>query len=176
MKPTILYPFSLSTDFEAGFVWAEELARRMKANLVLLTAVSQRSDEKVMHVYDAILRAQGHQAQFETENHILPGIRIEVGELPLAILDHLKKNLVDVLVLDPHLPFEINNFEKEFVDAANSAIILQAANGWQDQTRSFFSRFQSADIRKLPDHIYSTLSNDRGFFNFLGSMFRRNAS
>lgn len=173
VKPTVLYPFSITADFEGGLIWAEELAQRMAANLVLLTAVAQRTEEQVMRVYDAVLRAQGHPTRLEHPPHIRPDVHIEAGTLPAAIQDHLKENLVDVLVLDPHLPVAIELVEAELVDAANSTIRLQADTRWAGQPRSFFMRLQKAEIHKLPDHLYRTLSNDPGFFNFLGALFRR---
>ncbi len=174
MKPTILFPFSVNTDFREGLIWAEELAQRMLGTLILFTAIAQPTEEQVVRVYEAVLRAQGHPSRLKRQPpRVRPSIRIETGSLPDAIRDHLQANLVDILVLDPHLPAAIAQLETQLVQAANSTILLQADGGAPSPSRSFFARLQQAKIHKLPDHVYQTLSNDPGFFNLVRAMFRR---
>ncbi len=182
LKKVLLYPFSTEVSYFENYAWATELAWRMNARLQLITTTSLTSNLSSTRdsIYESLLQAQGyyleHYRHGTQPNEIKSEPVIADGDLGQALMKHLKKNPVDVVVLDPS--FLARNYKKlgDIVDAAGGVIALPRNDTFsQDQTKSdhFYEILRRAELYKLPENFFSTLGNDRTVFNYLRKFFQR---
>jgi len=176
MAKKILFPFSVDTPYHEGYFWAVELAIKMKAELLLFTALETKDEQNVQRVFHSLLEAQGHYLKQSPDKDLSHKIKtercIETGNLTHSLLSFLKKNKVDITVVDTALPVNIQSELSEVIDHSPGAIVLNRNNAEKQQV-SFYEKLQHAELYKLPENFYDTLGGDHSLFNYLRKVFRR---
>jgi hypothetical protein len=175
MAKKILFPFSVDTPYYEGYCWAVELAAKLEAELWLFTASKDKDEETIQHIFHSLLEAQGHYLQLSSNKVKIKTERwIETGNLKNALLSFLKLNPVDITVLDSSLSMDKQS-ESEVIDYSKGAIVLLSKNKRNSSSENqFYEKLQDAELHKLPENFYSTLSNDYSLFNYLRKIFKRN--
>jgi len=177
MTKKILFPFSVNTPYHEGYSWAIELASKMEAELWLFTSSEDKGDETRKQIFHSLLKAQGHYLQSTAHKHKGLTIKtehwIETGNLKNTLISFLKSNPVDITVLDASLPLD-KTAESEVIDYSKGAIVLTAKNEKHGSSENqFYEKLQDAELYKLPENFYDTLSNDYSLFNYLRKVFKR---
>lgn len=181
----LLFPFSIHSPYFEGYAWAIELALHMQARLQLFTAISfgppvNPSRDSIFH---SLLEAKGYYLQhYQTtgtkENEVRAEPLIAEGELKEALLAHLKKQSVDIVILDTAFS-SVSKGIQEIVKESESAIILSenkfTPERYPHQALGdrFYDRFREAQLYKLPENFFTTLGNDRSVFNYLRKFFQK---
>ncbi|HEY5823058.1 MAG TPA: hypothetical protein VIT44_01755 [Cyclobacteriaceae bacterium] len=178
MAKKILFPFSVDTPYYEGYSWAMELASKMEADLWLFTASKDKNEETVQHIFHSLLEAQGYYLQLSSHHPRNAKIKterwIETGNLKNALLSFLKSNPVEITVLDSSLPMDKKS-ESEVIDFSRGAIVLPKKNEKQSPSENkFYEKLQNAELYKLPENFYNTLSHDSSLFNYLRKVFKKN--
>lgn len=172
----ILFPFSVDTPYYEGYSWAVELASKMEAELWLFTASENKDEETIQRIFHSLLEAQGHYLQLSPNNSVKIKTErwIETGNLKNSLLSFLKKNPVDITVLDPSLPMD-KQTESEVIDYSKGAIVLPSKKDNDSADNQFYEKLHDAELYKLPENFYDTLSNDHSLFNYLRKVFKRDS-
>ncbi|MBY0433652.1 MAG: hypothetical protein K2U26_06045 [Cyclobacteriaceae bacterium] len=177
---TLLYPFSVNTPYFEGYAWAMELASRMKARLQLFTTLPHTPGYAFPSdpVYHSLLEAQGyylqhyqHQVPYSKEVKREPFITR--GALKDELLAHIRKHSIDIIIIDPAFSNEHHEALKEIVRESGAAIILHPENALTGNSDAFYERLRQAELYKLPDNFFSTLSKDGSVFNYLRTFFQK---
>ena len=170
-----------------GYAWAVELSRRMKARLQLY--ISTSLDTNTSHgndaIYHSLLEADGYYLQHYKEDGIkLSQVKREPflgsGELKEGLIAHLRKNPIDIVILDPFFSATHREGLKEIVKASRGVILLsndQSPGRDQPQTPSvdnFYDHLRKAELHKLPRNFFTTLGKDHAGFNYIRKFFRNN--
>jgi hypothetical protein len=176
MAKKILFPFSIETLYYDGYSWAVELALKMEADLWLFTASADKNDEAIQRIFHSLLEAQGHYLQLAPNKNSALKIKterwIERGNLNDSLLTFLKANPVDITVLDSSLPMD-KEVKSEVIDYSKGAIVLPFNKKLNGQDH-FYEKLHNAELYKLPENFYDTLSSDHSLFNYLRKVFKRN--
>jgi hypothetical protein len=177
MVKKILFPFSIHTSYYEGYSWAIELALKMEAELWLFTTSESRDDESKQLIFQSLLEAQGHYLKSATGKNSEVKIKterwIETGNLTDSLLSFLKKNPIDITILDSSLPMDSQSEFPEVINSSKGAIVLHSKNE-KAQENIFYERLRHAELYKLPENFFDTLSNDHSLFNYLRKVFKRN--
>ncbi len=178
MAKKILFPFSVDTPYYEGYSWAVELASKMEADLWLFTTSQDKEEKTIQHIFHSLLEAQGHYLQ-SVPHSSSPKIKterwIETGNLRHSLLAFLQKNPVDITVLDSSLPMDKQSELSEVIDYSKGAIVLSSKKEKNNgQGSKFYERLHDAELYKLPENFFATLSNDHSLFNYLRKVFKRN--
>jgi hypothetical protein len=182
LKKILLYPFSTEATYFENYAWVSELAWRMNARLQLITTTSLSDNLSSTRdaIYDSLLQAQGyyleHYRNGSKSNEIKSEPFISEGDLGSALMSHLKTNPVDVVVLDPS--FLSRNYKKlgDIVDSSGGVIALPrhpSATNHESRSDHFYDILRQAELYKLPENFFSTLSSDRTVFNYLRKFFQK---
>ncbi len=182
LKKVLLYPFSTEVSYFENYAWATELAWRMNARLQLITTTSLSNDRSSTRdaIYESLLQAQGYYLEHYRHSSSSAEIRSEPfisdGDLGSALMSHLHKNSVDVVVLDG--TFLSRNYKKlrEIVDSSGGVIALPRTQDpieLQSRSDHFYDILRRAELYKLPENFFSTLGSDSTVFNYLRRFFQK---
>jgi len=181
---TLLYPFSVNASYFAGYAWATELALRLNARLQLFTVTRSDDPAAAEAVYQSLLAAHGyylHHFQHD-KARMTRAIReqyIVAGELKDGLIQHLKNNQVDIMIIDPAFQSLQGNSLKEIVREAQGAIILSnqpdpgGELGQLSITDHFYNQLRNAEFYKIPENFFSSLGHDHTVFNYLRKLFQK---
>lgn len=186
-EKTLLYPFSIDSPYFEGYAWAVELARRMKARLQLYISTSPDTNNSHDNdaLYHSLLEADGYYLQHYLEDGIkLSQVKMEpflaAGELKEGLIAHLRKNPIDIVILDPSFSLTVREGLKEIVKVSRGVILLSNDHSprreWP-QTPSadyFYDNLRNAELHKLPRNFFITLGKDHAGFNYLRKFFSKN--
>ena len=186
-KKVLLYPFSANSAYFEGYSWAVELAIRMKAKLQLFTttSIAQGTTETTDTIYHSLLEAHGYYLQHYPHdgiksNDALREPLIAAGELKEELIFHLKKNAVDIVILDPLFLSEYQHGLREIVKESGGVIVLSQGDPQHDDKPQahtadhFYDHLCRAQLHKLPENFFTTLSKDHTVFNYLRKFFQKN--
>lgn len=184
----LLYPFSTDTDYFEGYSWAVELAIRMKAKLQLFTTTSAAQDnDSTDSIYLSLLEAAGYHLQYYPQegmksNELLQEPCIAAGELTQALIFHLKKTPVDIVILDPSFLSCHQNDLRDIVKESGGVIVLPSHKTLHKDklstgtTDHFYDYLRRAQFHKLPNNFFVTMSKDHSVFNYLRKFFQKKHS
>ncbi len=187
-KKTLLFPFHINSPYFEGYGWALELALRMKARLQLFTTTSVPGETISPDlIYDSLLEAQGYYL----EHYQHPGLKsgdivteptIINGDLTEELVNHLKTNDIDIVVINHH--FLSTHFKglREIEKESKAMIILPERQNPsenkapQPMIDHFYDILRRSELYKLPENFFATLGNDISVFNYLRKFFQKKAS
>jgi hypothetical protein len=183
-KKVLLYPFSAETSYFESYAWAVELASRMNAHLQLFTTtwLSGNLSFTRDRIYHSLLEAQGyyleHYRRESNQTEIKSEPYITDGDLTDELVSHLRKNTVDVVVLDPAFMAKHHRKLGEIVEASGGVIALPAGKRMDNDVKSdyFYDILRKAELYKLPENFFSTLGKDQAVFNYLRRIFQKKTS
>jgi hypothetical protein len=183
LKKVLLYPFSAETSYFESYAWALELASRMNARLQLFTTTTPgRPSTTRDSIYHSLLQAQGYYLQRYHHASNPAEARSEAciaeGSLPDELVTHLKKNPVDVVILDPTFISRHHRQLGDIINASGGVIALTAskdlaAGETSINTDHFYDVLRHAELYKLPENFFTTLGKDHSLFNYLRKLFQR---
>ena len=187
VKKVLLYPFSIDCPYFEGYAWAMELAFRMRASLQLFTTISAGQNVKgsTDSIYHSLLEAHGYFLQHYQQEGIKSNevkreaCIIQEGELEEELISHLKKNPVNIVIIDSSISTVHTSGVKEIVKESGGVILLSEDQPSGDdkphpsRTDHFYDRLRRADLYKLPENFFDTLGNDHSLFNYLRKFIQR---
>ena len=190
VKKVLLYPFLIDRPYFEGYAWAMELAFRMKASLQLFTTITPSPEEKgtTDSIYHSLLEAHGYFLQHYQHDGIKANevtretCIVEGGELKDALILHLRKHAVDIVIIDPFLSSSPAGEIHELVTESSGIILLSRDKPSPGQkphrTRAdhFYDRLRRAKLYKLPENFFDTLGSDHSLFNYLRKFIQRRRS
>jgi len=185
LKKTLLYPFYVNSPYFEGYAWAVELALRMKAKLQLFTSTTIPSGATIPadSIYHSLLEAHGYYL----EHYKNPDIKlsdisrkpnITNGLLKDELISYLRKNRVDIVIIDPlFLSAQIKEIP-EIEKQAKGLIFLPERKSFenisaQPLTDHFYDVLQRSELYKLPENFFVTMGNDLTVFNYLRKFFQK---
>ena len=182
----LLYPFSIKSPYFEGYSWAVTLALRMKAKLKLFTTTFASVPSSSDSIYHSLLEANGYYLEHYRDDHLKSSELnrepcIVNGELEDELIFHLKKNPVDIVIIDQYFSAAHRTGMKEIMKESGAVIILSESQpGRKDPpypvTDYFYDRLRCAELYKLPENFFITLSNDHSVFNYLRNFIQKNSS
>ena len=178
MDKKIVFPFSVDTSYYEGYSWASELAYKFGTNLLLFTTCKQKDESSLQKIFNSLLKAQGHYLQFVRNSRPLKTERfIETGDLIHPLLRFLqdKKNNNTIIVIDPSFPVADKAQLNEIIDTASGVVVLSSelSVATNDPEGDFYEKLRTAELYKLPNDFFDTLSHDRSVFNYLRNFFKK---
>jgi hypothetical protein len=181
---TLLYPFSIDRPYFESYAWAIELAQRMQAKLFLFTTTGTPSltPSAADPIYHSLLEAQGYYLQhYQPNGHKQADITkepcITAGELEHELVAHLRKNPVDIVILDSQFALAHATGLSQIVKESAGVIVLPKSNQsskWVGVADHFYDDLRRAKLYKLPTNFFSTLGTDHSAFNYLRKFFQKN--
>ncbi len=177
---TLLYPFSVESQYFDSYAWACELALRMKAKLKLFT--TSPAPSSTQPIYHSLLEAHGYYLQHYPHrgvksNDVQKEPCIASGELETALVSHLKNNPVDIVIIDPELSATLAQGLSVIVKESGGVIVLPSIKGKPSAPPSadkFYDDLRRARLYKLPSNFFFTLGKDHSAFNYLRKFFQKN--
>ncbi len=189
LKKVLLYPFYINSPYFEGYAWAVELAMRMKAKLQLFTTTTLSSGETIAQdsIYHSLLEAHGYYLEHYqhpggTSSEVTREANIVRGELRDELILHLKKNPIDIVVIDPIFLNSQFKALREIEKESHGMIILpkeqQPGENKDSQPMAdyFYDTLRKSELYKLPENFFSTLGTDLSVFNYLRNFFQKNQS
>jgi hypothetical protein len=185
-KKTLLYPFDINSPYFEGYAWAVELALRMKAKLQLFTTTIRPYGEPIADdtIYHSLLEAHGYYLEHYQHagiksNEVVREPNIVNGDLKNELLIHLKKNPIDIVIIDSE--FLSRNFKTigDIERESRGMIILPDGQSPsenkapQPMADHFYETLRKSELYKLPENFFSTLGNDLSVFNYLRKFFQK---
>jgi hypothetical protein len=190
----ILFPFASDRDFHQGYAWAMELASRIRGTLFFFTAIPEEVTDKVKQdVYLSLMRAQSDYllyADTSKKGHepVKTERLIEQGDYYASLISVLKKSRFDIAIIDPRAVALPTSAIEGMVEYSEGVIILPDQKGYTQPnekpademekkvTEDFYETLRRSDLYKLPSNFFRTLGQDKGLFNYLRGLFRKNPS
>lgn len=178
---TVLYPFSIHAAYFGGYAWSVELALRLNASLQLFSTMEADDETAGDTFYQSLLAAHGHYLHHfhhdkATQPHLVREQYLVKGEFREVLINHLRNNAVDILVIDKTMQTQLGDTLKDVVQESKSAIILSQLPELKPDipiTEHFYSQLRKAEFYKVPAHFYSSLHHDNKAFNYLRSLFQK---
>jgi hypothetical protein len=103
---------------------------------------------------------------------------ITAGELREKLLEHLKKNPVDIVIIDPAISYDLSRGVKEIVKQSGGVILLSKQGTGdpppeQPGPDHFYEHLRRAELYKLPENFFASLGQDHSVFNYLRKFFQK---
>lgn len=191
MGGSIIYPFRVGKNFQQGYAWSLELARRINFELIAFTVITgEITNAKKEIIYYALMAAQGHYWQHYTFTHrraspkrkqkriIIDTVLEDVeSEFYNKFTDHIKSKNYSILAIIPDLftKPEVNRWvislNKPVLVLPQNDLSIKTNENGLNVTERFYEIFRQCEFYNIDRHIFDYLAKDKNLFNYLRFFF-----